>query len=42
MRGIVISDYQNHIEKIWLKNLKNKYKVNVNEKVLRNIKNSLN
>ncbi|MEM6523628.1 MAG: peptidylprolyl isomerase [Bacteroidota bacterium] len=30
-RGIVISDYQNELERIWLKQLRSKYSVTVNE-----------
>lgn len=34
-RGIVTADYQNHLEKEWIKALKSKYPVVVNEEVLR-------
>lgn len=37
-RGIVIADYQNHLEKEWLKELKNKYKVDIKRDVLKTVK----
>lgn len=37
-RGIVISDYQNLVEKNWLKELEGKYKVSVNQDVLEKVK----
>ncbi|MCF8233540.1 MAG: peptidyl-prolyl cis-trans isomerase [Bacteroidales bacterium] len=37
-RGLVIADYQNHLEKQWIKSLKEKYPVEVNEKVLSSLK----
>ncbi|SHJ42603.1 peptidyl-prolyl cis-trans isomerase SurA [Tangfeifania diversioriginum] len=36
-RGLYISDYQNHLEKEWLKKLRKKYKIKVNKKVLRSV-----
>jgi peptidyl-prolyl cis-trans isomerase SurA len=36
-RGLYISDYQNHIEKMWLKELHRKYKVKVNKNLLKTI-----
>ncbi len=33
-RGFVIADYQDYLEKQWLKELKNKYKVQINHEVL--------
>ncbi len=36
-RGLYISDYQNYIEKEWLKELKGKYKTKVNKKLLKSI-----
>ena len=33
-RGMVISDYQNQLEKEWIKELKAKYPITINEKVL--------
>lgn len=36
-RGLVTSDYQNYLEKNWIKELKDKYTVTVNEEVLDNI-----
>lgn len=41
IKGIVISDYQNYLEKKWLENLRKKYKIVVNNDVLNNIKASL-
>ena len=38
-RGKVISDYQNHLEKEWLDNLKLKYRVNINKKILYSLTN---
>ena len=36
-KGIATSDYQNYLEATWLNNLKSKYKVKVNKKVLYNL-----
>jgi peptidyl-prolyl cis-trans isomerase SurA len=36
-KGLVINDYQAELEKEWVAELKKKYPVRVNEKVLRNI-----
>ncbi|QSE98385.1 foldase protein PrsA [Fulvivirga lutea] len=36
-KGAVISDYQNELEKEWLKTLKEKYSVNVNQKALNKV-----
>ena len=33
-RGFVISDYQLELEKIWIAELKKKYAISVNDKVL--------
>ncbi len=33
-RGLVVSDYQDYLEKIWVQQLRKKYPVQVNEKVL--------
>ncbi|MCF6183317.1 MAG: peptidylprolyl isomerase [Bacteroidales bacterium] len=41
MRGVVISDYQNFLEKNWLKELRKKYPVTINQSVLTKIKSSL-
>ncbi len=41
IRGIVISDYQNYLEKNWLSELKKKYPVTINKKELNKIKASL-
>jgi peptidyl-prolyl cis-trans isomerase SurA len=40
-KGKVISDYQNNIEENWLKALNNRYKVEINSKTLKNIKNQI-
>lgn len=39
VQGLVISDYQNHLEKEWLKTLRNKYKVSINKSVLKSVNN---
>ena len=36
-RGLYISDYQEYLEKQWIKELRSKYKVKVNKKVLKTI-----
>lgn len=36
-RGLFISDYQEHLEKEWVKNLRKKYKIDVHKKVLKSI-----
>ena len=41
-KGKVISDFQDHKEKTWLKSLKEKYKVTVNQKVLDSVREQLN
>ncbi len=38
IKGIVISEYQNYLEKEWIKELKGKYTVVVNQEVLKSIK----
>ncbi len=37
IRGIMTSDYQNYLEKEWIKNLEKKYKINVNQDVLKTL-----
>jgi len=37
IKGLVISDYQNHLEKLWVEELQKKYDVNVYEKALDNV-----
>jgi len=41
-RGTVVNDYQNQIEEQWLEGLRRKYRVDVNNKVLKRIKSKLN
>ena len=36
-RGLVINDYQDYLEKEWIKELKKKYPVVINQKVLADI-----
>jgi len=36
-RGVVTADYQDYLEKEWVKNLREKYPVKVNEKVLQKV-----
>ena len=31
IKGLVISDYQNYLEKLWVKELREKYPVNIND-----------
>jgi peptidyl-prolyl cis-trans isomerase SurA len=38
IKGIIIADYQDYLDKIWIAELKNKYPVKINKKVLENIK----
>ena len=38
VRGIVISQYQNELEKEWIKQLREKYTVSIDQKVLESIK----
>ncbi len=40
-RGLVISDYQEMVEKKWLEELKNKHKVSINDEVLLKIKSEI-
>jgi peptidyl-prolyl cis-trans isomerase SurA len=37
IRGLLIADYQNHLEKKWVRELRDKYEVFVNEEVLKQI-----
>ncbi len=34
IRGLVVADYQSHLEKEWIKELRNKYQVSINDNVL--------
>ncbi|MFW6310025.1 MAG: peptidylprolyl isomerase [Prolixibacteraceae bacterium] len=36
-KGLYISDYQNYLEKQWLKSLRKKYKIKVNKKLLKTV-----
>ena len=38
IKGLITSDYQNHLEEEWVKSLKSKYEVVVNKKVLKLVK----
>lgn len=40
-RGMVINDYQQEVEKNWINDLKNKYKVTVNQEVLSKVKSQI-
>lgn len=37
-KGLVTADYQNHLEKIWIQELRAKYPVSVNQEVLKTVK----
>lgn len=41
-RGLVISDYQNHLEKEWLSSLKEKHKIEIDSQLLNEIKKNVN
>lgn len=41
VKGRVLSDYQNYLEETWMKELRNKYKVEVNKKNLKRLKKDL-
>ena len=41
-RGLITSDYQNHLEKEWIASLRKKYSYSVNKKVLKALKEELN
>ena len=41
VKGRVLSDYQNELEKNWMESLRKKYKVEVNKKVLKRVKKDL-
>jgi peptidyl-prolyl cis-trans isomerase SurA len=36
-KGMVTSDYQNHLEKEWLKEMRSKYPVSLNQKAIDNL-----
>jgi len=38
IRGVVIADYQNVLEEKWIKDLRAKYNITINEQVLETIK----
>ena len=38
IKGLITSDYQNHLEQEWVTSLKSKYKVEVNKEVLKLVK----
>jgi peptidyl-prolyl cis-trans isomerase SurA len=37
VKGLVIADYQDYLEKQWLASLKQKYPVNINEQVVQSL-----
>ena len=37
-RGLFVSDYQKYLEDNWIKELRKKYKIKVNKKVLKTVK----
>ena len=39
VNGLVVNDYQQYLEKEWLKSLRKKYKVEVNQDVLKTVNN---
>jgi len=39
VRGLYVSDYQKYLEEKWIRELRAKYKVSVNKKLLKTIKN---
>jgi len=39
-RGLVTADYQAYLEKLWIQELRNKYKVEVNQELLQKIRNN--
>lgn len=41
-RGAVIADYQNHLEEKWIKELRNKYEIIINEELLNRLKENNN
>jgi len=40
-KGLIIADYQNYLEVQWINNLRKKYKVNINNDIFNEFKNSL-
>ena len=42
IKGRVMSEYQNYLEKKWMEDLRQKYKVEINKKALRKVKKELN
>jgi hypothetical protein len=38
VRGTITADYQNHLEKLWIENLRNKYAVEINQEVLNSLR----
>jgi peptidyl-prolyl cis-trans isomerase SurA len=40
-RGMVINDYQQEVEEQWIKDLKSKYKITVNQDVLSKVKSQI-
>ena len=42
IKGKVMSDYQNFLEEEWMKELRQKYKVEIHKKALKKVKKELN
>ena len=40
-KGAVMSDYQNHKEENWIKDLKSRYRIELNQDVLKAVKSKL-
>ena len=38
VRGTITADYQTYLEKLWIKNLRNKYTIEINQEVLNTLR----
>ena len=38
VRGSITADYQNHLEKVWIETLRNKYVVKINQEILNTLR----